>query len=1100
MAKVYRQSDVSEEDIFGAITDSAKKALDKVTKLDEQIIQITGHLKTLHSKSDNKTISGIQQLTTANLGLQKAIERTVGIEKEKIRLSPQNIKQRLEEIRVEKAREKSIDDYNRKAEKAEQLARKQSSAYNQMSGELSRLKKEYKDLAVEEKHTTAEGKALLDNITKLDAKLKKIDSTVGEHTRKVGQYENVWSRLKATAISFFAISGGVGIARALFGTEVQLQGLRTALKNVTNDNLDYAQSLKFINDLSLEYGQDLTILTNTYKNFRASAKASGLAIGEQNKVYQSVIKAGSALNMSNEQIEGSLLAISQMFSKGKVSAEELRGQLGERLPGAFGLMAKAIGVTESELNKMLENGEVMAKDALPLLANELEKTFGEKAKNNLKTVSGAWNVLKTNLSNYISSANEGGRITESLANVIAFVGKNLGTIIPMVLKLGVAFLGLKVYNLVKDFKGLTEGLRGVSTEAGKAESSSKKFGSAIGNIATAYLITQFASLAFELYEIASGAEEARRALKALQDAQTDGQKFANDDINRFKKLRDSRIKDIELLKSQGKITEQEAQKRIKSEQEIYRKSIEASKKLTQEQLNRDRDLLKNAEKYLNKLEKTTGVKDALFYGAFQKQEKKVNDIKARIAGETAEIKEFNIALDEQLNTEKDLQIETNNSTNSRRANAKAINEQTKALKELNDESKSIEENEQIKSARELELAIERVNNAIEQQKTNVKETGTFNLQMIYDQIDAETKLKEAIINKQLAEDLLKATNETDVDNAQLKAKIALENLENEQLLKKKDVLIDLNTSQEDYAEKQKQKNQESNKLDKDFLEQARKVNEELNALRDKEEKAEEESQKRMAEFRKNMINEGLDQWKKASEEREKLIDREISASEKLADDLRQQANNGTIQANQSLAEQERITNEKIQQKQKEQRIQQQIEEIKLLYNATEQYLQAGDTLPVAGSKAFLQVKGIKLLAQSLTGFFKGTKRTIGEELGAPQLSGKDGHIVRVDGSEMVFNGDLTNKVMSVNPSATTDEIVDTYVKSKTSNKAPVFIQNSTADERLIKEVQDLKNVMKNKTEFTMHGESISNTLFQIVSTEKKGADLIKTRHIFKRNL
>jgi hypothetical protein len=90
--------------------------------------------------------------------------------------------------------------------------------------------------------------------------------------------------------------------------------------------------------------------------------------------------------------------------------------------------------------------------------------------------------------------------------------------------------------------------------------------------------------------------------------------------------------------------------------------------------------------------------------------------------------------------------------------------------------------------------------------------------------------------------------------------------------------------------------------------------------------------------------------------------------------------------------------------------------------------------------------------------------------------------------------------MSVNPSATTDEIVDTYVKSKTSNKAPVFIQNSTADERLIKEVQDLKNVMKNKTEFTMHGESISNTLFQIVSTEKKGADLIKTRHIFKRNL
>lgn len=358
--RVYKQSDISEDDIFKGITDSAEKALKKVESLDKEIIQITGHLKVLHSNSDNKTISGIQQLTTANLGLQKAVEKTTQLEKDRARAEKLAEKQRLDEIRLNKAREKSIDDYNRKAEKAEQLARKQSSAYNQMSGELSRLKKEYKDLAAEEKHTTAEGKALLDNITKLDAKLKKIDSTVGEHTRKVGQYENVWSRLKATAISFFAISGGVGIARALFGTEVRLQGLRTALKNVTVDNLDYAQSLKFVNDLSLQYGQDLTILTDTYKNFRASAKSSGLAIGEQNKIYQSIIKSGSALNMSNEQIEGSLLAISQMFSKGKVSAEELRGQLGERLPGAFGLMAKAIGVTESQLNKMLEDGEVLS--------------------------------------------------------------------------------------------------------------------------------------------------------------------------------------------------------------------------------------------------------------------------------------------------------------------------------------------------------------------------------------------------------------------------------------------------------------------------------------------------------------------------------------------------------------------------------------------------------------------------------------------------------------------------------------------------------------------------------------------------------------------
>src|SRR5690606_24882407 len=56
--------------------------------------------------------------------------------------------------------------------------------------------------------------------------------------------------------------------------------------------------------------------------------------------------------------------------------EELRGQLGERLPGAFSLAAKAMGVTEQELNKMLEKGEIIAQDFLPRFADQLDETFG----------------------------------------------------------------------------------------------------------------------------------------------------------------------------------------------------------------------------------------------------------------------------------------------------------------------------------------------------------------------------------------------------------------------------------------------------------------------------------------------------------------------------------------------------------------------------------------------------------------------------------------------------------------------------------------------------------------------------------------------------
>lgn len=72
-----------------------------------------------------------------------------------------------------------------------------------------------------------------------------------------------------------------------------------------------------------------------------------------------------------------------MLSKGNVQAEELRGQLGERLFGAFNLASKAMGKTTKEMNKALEQGQITAKDLLPKLIplmNELANNNGALAK------------------------------------------------------------------------------------------------------------------------------------------------------------------------------------------------------------------------------------------------------------------------------------------------------------------------------------------------------------------------------------------------------------------------------------------------------------------------------------------------------------------------------------------------------------------------------------------------------------------------------------------------------------------------------------------------------------------------------------------------
>ena len=83
------------------------------------------------------------------------------------------------------------------------------------------------------------------------------------------------------------------------------------------------------------------------------------------------------LQLSADDTQGVFTALEQIVSKGAVSAEELRGQLGERLPGAFQIAARSLGVTTQTLDEMLRKGEVLAEDLLPRLADELRESVAE---------------------------------------------------------------------------------------------------------------------------------------------------------------------------------------------------------------------------------------------------------------------------------------------------------------------------------------------------------------------------------------------------------------------------------------------------------------------------------------------------------------------------------------------------------------------------------------------------------------------------------------------------------------------------------------------------------------------------------------------------
>jgi tape measure domain-containing protein len=150
-------------------------------------------------------------------------------------------------------------------------------------------------------------------------------------------------------------------AKPLGGTAsyaAELNKLRIALKGVTTSQAEYEQGLAFVTKSSRQFAIPQDIVLRQFTKLQASVQGAGGSLEETKETFTGITAAVRATGGNLQDLDSALTATSQVFSKGKVSAEELRQQIGERLPGAFTLFADSMGKTPQELDKALEKGEV----------------------------------------------------------------------------------------------------------------------------------------------------------------------------------------------------------------------------------------------------------------------------------------------------------------------------------------------------------------------------------------------------------------------------------------------------------------------------------------------------------------------------------------------------------------------------------------------------------------------------------------------------------------------------------------------------------------------------------------------------------------------
>lgn len=366
----------------------------KVRELAQEVSKLTEQYKTQQAalKAMNDILNSNKQAMSD--AKTKAAEYAAELKKEQV--ATQELRTAIAQLTLDQKKEAQA---KREATQAQTAA---TGSYNEAQKRLSALGKEIKNAENGFKSLSPEINKKILQYNSLNDSLKAFDAQMGNHQRNVGNYsgaiDGAVGSLTQLALGYVSLQGILSAATATFDKAMETDSNRAALGYILNSTDQASDRIEKLKETANRLGLEFVSLTKTYSSFIGAAKASNFDMREAENIFNSVAGAGAKLHLSADQVSGSLLAIQQMISKGTVSSEELRGQLGERLPGAFSIAARAVGVTEVELGKMLKSGELLASDLLPKLSAELDKTFNLDKETRIESIQASWNRLKNSFS------------------------------------------------------------------------------------------------------------------------------------------------------------------------------------------------------------------------------------------------------------------------------------------------------------------------------------------------------------------------------------------------------------------------------------------------------------------------------------------------------------------------------------------------------------------------------------------------------------------------------------------------------------------------------------------------------------------------------
>ena len=1037
MAKKISSSDLFEqEDLFKGVRDSATKTLAVFNELQAELKATAQGLKTELTANTQASTAQLKQFSAASEQANKLMQQAVQIEKLKAQADQQKIKAEQEIVKLQKMQAQETARLAKEQEKAAKLAEKEGSAYSKLSAELNKARKAYKDLAVTNQENTQEGQELLATITELDAKLKKVDATVGQHQRNVGNYEEATKSLKQ-----------------------QLRELTQALQNMDESDPRFQQMSQQAGELRDRISDTQAVVKATagtaMENFAgAMAKTGQIGVA----AFQGVEASMQLLGIENENV-----------LEGMRRLQALAG-LGDALKTLGGL-----GDTLTEIRAGFT--AAAAKMGLFTAAKQAD------------TIATVENTVAAG----VNTASTVAQTTATEAATVATRQLNLTMLMnPYVLiAAGVAAVAVALYSLTKgsDAAARQEKIR-YEIEQDNLKTT-QEMGQKIGQE-----VVQLTGLTNQLKATNAGSKERQQLIDKINGQYGTTLKNLSDETA-FQAQVNQTVKDyIAFLRIKYQLqANEEKMGKLFAEQDTTQQQIFNTEKKIQEL----RKKVKEEEKSkAGLLELATGKEGfTLLRNELKTNIELLKVLKERnsVAKEHFDVlAETNLGLQEQTGDK--YQVPPPPVAPQQQYNAE-LKETVDLTKEIQDEQTKQITDAEDRAKRELELAAQRRITEIKESTATAEQKATLiklveenlatDIKKIYDdyykdlrdkaiaQAEWIKKNKEDLAEQEREENIKLFNDSVAQEEKQNQAKLASlkgdERIEFEERLSFQKELDGLNQLYFDGAFASQEEYQKA--VDNLIAEYDKKQ-------KDRTVKNQEEIWQTTQEFAQKTT----DFFKKQSEERIAQMDKEIAAAEKQADYYRELAANGNINAQQSLAEQERIIAESNRRKEREQKRQQRMELANTIYQTY-----AGHAAKDPDTALMKTIKDAGLLQafiSTLPMFYDGTEDT-GSGGG---VDGKGGFHAVLHPHERVIPKSLNDQIGNL----TNEQLTRLAMEYQNGRLVGQDVAHSSMELAiLVNEMKDLKEIIKHKPETNIQLGEITQSAMEIVQSTRKGNTTVYNR-------